>query len=134
MPDEMNWEKWHQKLLIQACVLPFKHHDDVACSERLTRLFGEGGVCAEVAKLAYNRIWMGSFRYGIANVSGKSHEQRVKEGKDTTFIERGIEKFNLYLKTGNREYIVDAFNYCLLEWNSPQHPNAHFKATDREEI
>lgn len=134
MDDEMNWEKWHQKLLISAGVLPFKHHDDSACTERLIKLFGAGGTCDEITKLAYNRIWMGSFRYETANVSGKSHKQRVKEGKDTTFIERGIQKFELYLKTGNREYIVDAFNYCLLEWNSPQHPASHFKAIDREEI
>lgn len=38
-----------------------------------------------------------------------------------------------YLDTGNTEYLCDAANYCMFEYMFPQHPKAHFRATDSSE-
>lgn len=45
-------------------------------------------------------------------------------------MERCIEKYN---GTGNTEYLVDAANYLMFEFMYPQHPKAHFRATDSSE-
>lgn len=31
---------------------------------------------------------------------------------------------------GNREYLMDAANFAMIEYMLPRHPNAHFKGTD----
>lgn len=38
-----------------------------------------------------------------------------------------------YMETGNTEYLTDAANYLMFEFMYPQHPNAHFRATDSHE-
>ena len=38
-----------------------------------------------------------------------------------------------YNSTGNTEYLVDASNYLMFEFMYPQHPKAHFKATDSKD-
>lgn len=40
---------------------------------------------------------------------------------------------NKYIETGNTEYLCDAANYLMFEFMYPQHPNAHFRATDSNE-
>lgn len=94
--------------------------------------YGEGGVLAEVVKHAVARKLMGAFRYE-QKIAGLSYDQRARIGSELTYIERGIDKLKLYQATGNKEYLVDAFNYCLLEWARPYHPNAHFESTERKE-
>jgi hypothetical protein len=43
------------------------------------------------------------------------------------------ERIDLYLKTGNIEWLYDAANYCIIESVLPSHPDAHFRATDSDE-
>lgn len=38
-----------------------------------------------------------------------------------------------YKDTGNTEYLADAANYCMLEFMYPQHPKAHYRATESHE-
>jgi hypothetical protein len=38
-----------------------------------------------------------------------------------------------YRKTGNTEFLMDAANFLMIEFMFPQHPKAHFKATDSHE-
>lgn len=40
---------------------------------------------------------------------------------------------NKYQQTGNTEYLCDAANYLMFEFMFPQHPKAHFRATDSKE-
>lgn len=35
-----------------------------------------------------------------------------------------------YKDTGNTEYLCDLANYAMFEFMYPQHPKAHFRATD----
>lgn len=38
-----------------------------------------------------------------------------------------------YMETGNTEFLVDAANFCMIEFMCPSHPLAHFRATDSDE-
>lgn len=38
-----------------------------------------------------------------------------------------------YKRTGNLEFLADIANMAMIEWKYPQHPNAHFNATDSAE-
>ncbi len=38
-----------------------------------------------------------------------------------------------YLKTGNMEWLMDAANYCMMEFAVPAHVHAHFRSTDSHE-
>ena len=64
-----------------------------------------------------NRIGMGYFRY---ESTGKKHDYL-----------KGIElKLKRYQETKNKEFLVDAANYCMLEFIDPGMEGTYFKATD----
>lgn len=67
--------------------------------------------------LMKNRLKMGYFRYENNNNSYP--------------YTKGIEdKLNMYIKTKNLEYLVDAANYALLEFNKPTIEGTFFEAVD----
>jgi hypothetical protein len=37
-----------------------------------------------------------------------------------------------FIEPGNAEYLVDSMNFLMLEFMHPAHPEAHYKATDRD--
>lgn len=43
------------------------------------------------------------------------------------------QRVDKYLETGNTEWLVDAANYCMIEYLYPWKVNAHFRATDSDE-
>lgn len=43
------------------------------------------------------------------------------------------DRLDLYERTGNTEWLVDAANFALIEFVHPRHPDAHFRATDSDE-
>ena len=63
-----------------------------------------------------NRLVMGKFRYG--------------DKKDYDRIGGIRAKLDMYMKTGNTEFLVDAANLALLEFKIGNHPNKHFKSVD----
>ena len=71
-------------------------------------------------KLMNNRMIIGFFRYGNKNTR-KSYYDYISSAK------RRIVK---YEETGNLECLVDAANILRMEFDTPQHPNAHFRAED----
>ncbi len=38
-----------------------------------------------------------------------------------------------YAETGNREWLIDAANFAMIEFMHPRHEAAHFRATDADE-
>lgn len=44
-----------------------------------------------------------------------------------------FKRLELYVNTGNAEYLIDAANFCMLEWMHPSVKNAFMKATDSDE-
>lgn len=73
--------------------------------------------------LMRNRLVMGALRYGLL-------AEKIKKGGKWNLIEPILKKVELYEKTGNQEYLVDAANYCLLAFECDNHPNRHFHALD----
>jgi hypothetical protein len=64
-----------------------------------------------------DRLLVGFHRYGDPD-AGLDYLRRIKESIDR------------YEATGNLEHLVDAANYCWLEFGWPLHPEAHFEAED----
>lgn len=72
-------------------------------------------------KLMRNRLLMGRFRYGLMNRTTDRNYVRI--GSAMRRLER-------YQETGNLEFLVDAANLCLMEFEHGEHPNKHFTAAD----
>lgn len=72
-------------------------------------------------RLQRNRMLLGGFRYGFLAVLGKPKWSRTLD------IEKRI---NLYIDTGNLEYLVDIANLAMLEFEEGTHPKKYFKASD----
>ncbi len=126
-----NTDYLRQRLLLKANV-----HDAVSGDWCLTFGKQRDKELFEVAlpfltKHARPRLLMGAFRYD--NTKGISHAERARQGISPTFTSKLKQKIILYEQTGNQEFLVDAFNYLLLETADPVHTNAHFKSTEREE-
>lgn len=63
-----------------------------------------------------------------------------KYGHIKDSVEKGMDplaevraRINKYRDTGNTEWLIDAANYCMIEFMHPSHDNAHFRATDSSE-
>lgn len=78
----------------------------------------------EFDELRKNRMATSFYKYGP-----------VKEnygGKLVDCIENLIIRLEKYNETGNAEYLADVANFAMVEFMYPQHPKAHFKATDSD--
>lgn len=73
-------------------------------------------------KLMRNRLIMGAFRYGKLHAKGKPQYDR---------IESCIKRLRRYQETGNKEYLVDTANLCLMEF---EEGNGHFESIDDDNI
>lgn len=79
----------------------------------------------EFDRLRKNRVETSYYKYGPARKNfATGNVQAIPTMK------RRIKK---YQETGNLEYLLDASNYLMFEYMFPQHPNAHFRATNSEE-
>jgi len=75
----------------------------------------------EFETLMRNRLILGALRYGRLKAPGKARYNRV---------ESIIKRMRKYQETGNKEYLVDCANLCLLEFEECHHPAAHFHSID----
>lgn len=48
-------------------------------------------------------------------------------------LESAQERVDKYLETGNKEYLIDAANFFMLEFMYPSHPRAHYTPTDSDQ-
>lgn len=75
--------------------------------------------------LMRNRMLLGTLRYGSV------HDPGLPKYDHCGYAVKKIEQ---YLQTGNKEFLVDAANLCLVEFEHPCcHKSPHFKATDDED-
>lgn len=72
-------------------------------------------------KLMRNRLIIGALRYGRIGAANKPQYDRVSSM---------IKRLSKYQETGNKEFLVDVANICLLEFVECNHPNQHFHAID----
>jgi hypothetical protein len=124
--------EWLRRRLLRS-VQHTKTFSRQAAFRSMAEFFGPEGSIHEVIRHAKARKLMGAFRYEQVESDGLSYDQKASRGLAKTFVQRGIEKFQLYEETGNKEYLVDAFNYVLLEYTRPTHPDAHFASTERHD-
>ena len=75
--------------------------------------------------LRKNRVETSYYKYGSVK---KNFATRNVQAIPT--LELCLQK---YKDTGNTEYLCDLANYAMFEFMYPQHPKAHFRATDSEE-
>lgn len=71
--------------------------------------------------LMRNRLVLGAIRYRRIGAQDKPAYKRVAS------IKRRIEK---YEASGNKEFLVDVANLCLLEFVECRHPKQHFEPID----
>lgn len=76
-------------------------------------------------QLRRNRVELSHEKYGSVR---KNYRQGNIDALAS--MQKCLEK---YRQTGNTEYLCDAANYLMFEFMFPQHPNAHFRATDSGE-
>lgn len=77
--------------------------------------------CVEFEELRKNRMVLGTFRYG---------DYKAPTAKKYDRIGSAIKRLQKYQETGNSEFLVDAANLCMIEFDVPNHKNAHFKSVD----
>ena len=75
---------------------------------------------SEFERLMRNRLVMGAYRYGRLQPGKKPRYDRIKEMK------RRIE---LYVKTGNQEYLIDIANFAMCEFIEPSR-SVYLRAID----
>lgn len=99
------------------CGLP--EHEEVkqTCYEELR----ESEWSKEFEQLMRNRLILGALRYGRIGAANKPQYDRVSSM---------IKRLSKYQETGNKEFLVDVANICLLEFVECNHPNQHFHAID----
>lgn len=129
----MPHEYLRRRILHKAGVHDINTFNKADARKSMAKFYGEDGVLAEVVEHAKARKLMGAFRYEQKQSDGMSYDEKARLGLAETYIDRAKKKMALYEQTGNLEFIVDLFNYTLLEYAEPYHPNAHFVSTEREE-
>ena len=63
-----------------------------------------------------NRLLFGAYRY-----------DKGKPSRGAKYFTRLKAEIDAYEKTGNREHLINAANYCFLENEAPEHPDSHFE-------
>lgn len=70
------------------------------------------------------RMIVSYFRYGLLS---EAYPHRINA------IESLKQRLDKYAETGNKEFLMDAANFAMIEFMHPAHPNAFFEATDSDQ-
>ena len=74
--------------------------------------------------LMKNRMLMGGYRYDCI-------ENQLKQGGNKyNNIGSAIKRLKKFQETGNKEFLIDAANLCLIEFVVGSHPKKHFNPID----
>lgn len=79
----------------------------------------------EFDKLRKNRVATSFYKYGPAKDNFSTGNVQAIPTMELCI--------NKYKATGNADYLLDAANYLMFEFMYPQHPKAHFRATESHE-
>jgi len=71
------------------------------------------------------RMFVGYFRYGESTQYKKDHSYKI--------VDTIQKRIAAYEETGNLEHLIDAANFCMIEYKAPQHPDAHFETVEEED-
>jgi len=70
-----------------------------------------------------DRMLVSYYKYGSLTENRWTHESMRDIGV----------RLQKYRDTGNTEWLVDAANFCMIEYMYPTHNEAHFRGTDSDE-
>ena len=70
-----------------------------------------------------NMMVVSYYKYGAM----KNNYKQLKTINAIGSLEKRLQK---YKETGNTEFLADIANFAMIEYMYPQHPDAHYKATD----
>lgn len=70
-----------------------------------------------------NRMVMSFYKYGPLAAAYPEHVDAIGSMRD---------RMREYTRTGNKEYLVDAANFAMIEFMRPRHPDAFFRSTDTD--
>lgn len=77
------------------------------------------------------------FLQGMLDRMAVSHHKygplTTKFPHKTTGVANAKRALDAYLEDGNLEHMMDAANYCMIEFMHPSHVDAHFRSTDSDE-
>lgn len=77
------------------------------------------------------------FLQGMMDRLGVSFHKYGPIRRNFPHLRTGVDNVRLrleqYEKTGNTEFLIDASNYCLIEFMRPSIEGAHFRSTDSDE-
>lgn len=76
-------------------------------------------------KLMQNRIVASHYKYGWLSENYGSGLVSAVESLQM--------RLDRYRQDGNTEWLVDVANFAMIEFQYPQHPRAHFRATGSDE-
>ena len=79
----------------------------------------------EFDRLRKNRMLTSYYKYGPL-------KENCKPGM-VDMIASLEKRLEAYKRTGNTEFLCDVANFAMIEFMYPQHPDAHFRATDSDE-
>lgn len=79
----------------------------------------------EFDALRKNRIVQSHYKYGWMS---ETYDNGLADA-----MACADQRIALYRKTGNREHLVDAANFLMIEYLHPQHKGAHFRAESSDE-
>ena len=113
----MNIDHFLRNLWLWKCGLPENEPQKMASLEELKTTEWSD----DFEKLMRNRLIMGAIRYGRIGDKNKIQYEH---------IDSMIKRLNKYQESGNKEYLVDVANLCLLEFVECNHPKQHFHAID----
>jgi hypothetical protein len=82
------------------------------------------GCCGDFTFRMDCRMIFGHFRYG--DLSGQA--KNLNKPLTLDHLKRKLKE---YEETGNKELLIDIANDARLEYNFPEHPNAHFSPQDQ---
>lgn len=68
-----------------------------------------------------NRMLVSYYKYGALK---EAYPHKVNA------IESLQDRLRKYQETGNTEFLIDASNFCMIEFMHPSHPHAYFAGTD----
>lgn len=121
MSEQTNTEYLRDRLLTQAGLAEIKparyahmSYEDIQSQE-----------CDDgFADLMDNRLIMGFLRYGPRD---------AVDWPALSDYHKALDRLEQYRQTGNLEYLVDAANFCRLEFGRSKHRHSHFHAVDRSD-
>lgn len=125
---EMTVSEWiRASILRQRWVIPSRFQDFTELRKYAETKLGGASLQAllqyrspEFEALRLNRLTLGTLRY----------EQNGWASYD--IIGSSVSRIDLYIRSGNKEHLVDAANLVALEWVQPQHQKSHW-CCDRQE-